>query len=36
VADRCDCMVWLNLEPWLDRIRTDRRFEQLIRRVAFK
>ena len=36
VTDRCDCMVWLNLEPWLDRIRADRRFEQLIRRVAFK
>jgi TolB-like protein/Tfp pilus assembly protein PilF len=36
IIDRCDCMVWLNLEPWLDRIRTDPRFEQLIRRVAFK
>ena len=36
IMDRCDCMVWLNLEPWLDRIRTDPRFEQLIRRVAFK
>lgn len=36
IVDRCDCMVWLNLEPWLDRIRTDPRFEQLIRRVAFK
>ena len=36
IADRCDCMVWLNIEPWLDRIRGDPRFEQLIRRVAFK
>ena len=36
ITDRCDCMVWLNLEPWLDRIRADPRFEQLIRRVAFK
>jgi tetratricopeptide (TPR) repeat protein len=36
LIDRCDCLIWLNTEPWLDRIRADPRFEQLVRKVAFK
>lgn len=32
--DRCDCMLWLNIEPWFDEIRGDQRFAELVRQVA--
>ncbi len=33
--DRCDCMVWLKTEPWLAAIRTDPRYDELMRKVGF-
>jgi TolB-like protein/Tfp pilus assembly protein PilF len=35
LAERCDCMVWLRTEPWVDRLRTDPRYAELVRRVGF-
>ena len=35
MRDRCDCMVWLKTEPWMASIRTDLRYQDLIRQVGF-
>ncbi len=32
INERCDCMVWLEAEPWLDPIRSDPRFAALHRK----
>ncbi|HEY2843733.1 MAG TPA: hypothetical protein VGJ09_08790, partial [Bryobacteraceae bacterium] len=34
VEQQCDCMVWLQGEPWMDPIRTDKRYQDLIERVG--
>jgi len=34
VQQQCDCMVWLQGEPWMDPIRTDRQYQDLIQRVG--
>jgi serine/threonine-protein kinase len=34
--DRCDCMLWLNIEPWFDGIRGHPRFAEFIRQVALE
>jgi serine/threonine-protein kinase len=33
--EQCDCLVWLKTEPWIDPLRVDPRYEELIRRVGF-
>jgi Flp pilus assembly protein TadD len=35
VADRADCMVWLRSEPWLEPMRGDSRYKNLVRQVGF-
>jgi hypothetical protein len=30
--ERCDCMVWLDAEPWLGPIRSDPRYAALLQR----
>ena len=32
ISDRCDCMIWLEAEPWLDPIRSDPRYRALLRK----
>jgi hypothetical protein len=32
--DRADGLTWLNVEPMLDEVRTDPRFQNLIRRIG--
>jgi tetratricopeptide (TPR) repeat protein len=32
INERCDCMVWLEAEPWLDPIRADPRYAALLRK----
>jgi serine/threonine protein kinase/Tfp pilus assembly protein PilF len=32
IDERCDCMVWLEAEPWLDPIRSDPRYAPLLRK----
>jgi TolB-like protein/Tfp pilus assembly protein PilF len=34
IADRADCMIWLREEPWLDLIRSDPRYSELVRQVG--
>jgi TolB-like protein/DNA-binding winged helix-turn-helix (wHTH) protein/tetratricopeptide (TPR) repeat protein len=34
VAHRADCMTWLRTEPWLDRLRSDPRYPELLRLVG--
>jgi TolB-like protein/DNA-binding winged helix-turn-helix (wHTH) protein/Tfp pilus assembly protein PilF len=34
VADRADCMTWLRTEPWLDSLRTDPRYPELLHAVG--
>jgi TolB-like protein/DNA-binding winged helix-turn-helix (wHTH) protein/Tfp pilus assembly protein PilF len=34
VSDRADCMTWLLTEPWLDRLRMDARYPELLRSVG--
>ena len=31
--DRCDCLVWLKSEPWMDPLRVDPHYLDLLRRV---
>ena len=31
--DRCDCLVWLKSEPWMDPLRVDPHYFDLLRRV---
>jgi len=33
--ERCDCMVWLKTEPWMNPLRTDPRYAALVRRAGF-
>ena len=33
--ERCDCMVWLRSEPWMDPMRIDARYTDLVKRVGF-
>jgi len=35
VDEQCDCMVWLKTEPWMDPLRIDARYADLIKRVGF-
>ena len=34
VEQQCDCMVWLQGEPWMDPIRTDKQYLDLIQKVG--
>jgi tetratricopeptide (TPR) repeat protein len=33
--ERCDCMVWLKSEPWMNPLRVDPRYADLVKRVGF-
>ena len=33
--EQCDCLVWLKTEPWIDPLRVDPRYEELVKRVGF-
>jgi tetratricopeptide (TPR) repeat protein len=33
--EQCDCMMWLQAEPWMDPLRTDPHYAELIKRVGF-
>ena len=33
--EQCDCMMWLKAEPWMDPLRSDPRYDELIQRVGF-
>jgi len=35
LADRADCMIYLRLEPWLNGLHGDPRYEALVRSVGF-
>lgn len=35
VTERADCLIWLRAEPWLDPIRSDPRYQTLVRQLAF-
>jgi eukaryotic-like serine/threonine-protein kinase len=35
IEEQCDCMVWLKTEPWMDPLRVDPRYADLIKRVGF-
>jgi len=35
VAEQCDCLVWLTTEPWVDPLRVDPRYADLVKRVGF-
>ena len=35
IDEQCDCMVWLKTEPWMDPLRVDPRYADLIKRVGF-
>jgi serine/threonine-protein kinase len=35
VKEQCDCLVHLKSEPWLDPLRADPRYEELVKRVGF-
>ena len=35
VAEQCDCLVWLKTEPWIDPLRVDPRYAELVKRVGF-
>jgi tetratricopeptide (TPR) repeat protein len=33
--EQCDCMMWLKAEPWMDPLRSDPRYGDLVKRVGF-
>jgi serine/threonine-protein kinase len=35
VAEQCDCLIWLKTEGWIDPLRVDPRYAELVRRVGF-
>ena len=35
LKQQCDCMIWLQGEPWMDPIRADPRYLDLIKRIGF-
>jgi len=35
LQQQCDCMIWLRGEPWMESIRADERYLDLIKRVGF-
>jgi serine/threonine-protein kinase len=35
VEEQCDCLVWLKTEPWVDPLRVDPRYADLVKRVGF-
>jgi eukaryotic-like serine/threonine-protein kinase len=35
VAEQCDCLVWLKTEAWIDPLRVDPRYAELVKRVGF-
>ncbi|MBI3695504.1 MAG: protein kinase [Acidobacteria bacterium] len=35
LKEQCDCLVWLKSEPWLDPLRVDPRYLDLVKRVGF-
>ena len=35
LAQQCDCMIWLQGEPWMEPLRADSRYLDLIKRVGF-
>jgi len=32
--EQCDCMPWLTVEPWMDKLRIDARYKDLVKRVG--
>jgi len=34
IKDRADCMIWLLVEPWMDPLRNDRRYKELIQYIG--
>ncbi|HEY6989554.1 MAG TPA: winged helix-turn-helix domain-containing protein [Bryobacteraceae bacterium] len=34
IRDRADCMIWLLVEPWMDPLRNDRRYRELIQYIG--
>jgi len=34
IKDRADCMIWLLAEPWMDPLRGDRRYRELIQYIG--
>jgi eukaryotic-like serine/threonine-protein kinase len=35
INEQCDCMMWLQAEPWMDPLRSDPRYLDLVKRVGF-
>ena len=34
IQQRSDCMVWLQVEPWMDQLRADSRYHELVERTG--
>jgi hypothetical protein len=34
IKDRADCMIWLLVEPFMDPLRNDRRYRELIQYIG--
>jgi len=35
LSEQCDCLIWLRSEPWMDPLRVDPRYLQLLKHVRF-
>ena len=35
LSEQCDCLIWLRSEPWMDSLRVDPRYLQLLKHVRF-